>query len=106
MTLYVNKRFSLKPSELKALCRDTKTAWQTLGQVDYGLKSSEQGNVKFRRSLYFVKDMEAGDIIDETCIRSVRPGYGLAPKYFDSILGKNVIKNIVKNSAVQLDAIR
>lgn len=50
--------------------------------------------------------MEAGDIIDKTCIRSVRPGYGLAPKYFDSILGKNVIKNIVKNSAVQLDAIR
>lgn len=98
--------FSLEPSELTALCRDTKTAWQALGQVDYGLKSSEQGNVKFRRSLYFVKDMSAGDIIDETCIRSVRPGYGIAPKYFDSLLGKKVTKKIVKNSAVQLDAIR
>lgn len=98
--------FSLEPSELTALCRDTKTAWQALGQVDYGLKSSEQGNVKFRRSLYFVKDMKAGDIIDETCIRSVRPGYGLAPKHFDSLLGKKVTKKIVKNSAVQLDAIR
>lgn len=98
--------FSLEPSGLTALCRDAKTAWQALGQVDYGLKSSEQGNVKFRRSLYFVKDMNAGDIIDETCIRSVRPGYGLAPKHFDSLLGKKVTKNIVKNSAVQLDAIR
>ena len=82
--------FSLEPSELTALCRDTKTAWQALGQVDYALKFSEQGNVKFRRSLYFVKDMKAGDIIDETCIRSVRPGYGLAPKHFDSIIGRRV----------------
>lgn len=98
--------FSLDPSELTALCRNTKTAWQALGQIDYGLKSSEQGNIKFRRSLYFVKDMIIGDIIDETCIRSVRPGYGLSPKYFDSLLGKKVTKNIVKNSAVQLDAIR
>lgn len=98
--------FSLEPSELTSLCRDTKTAWKALGQIDYGLKSSEQDNVKFRRSLYFIKDMEAGDIIDETCIRSVRPGYGLAPKYFDSLLGEKVTKNIVKNSAVKLDAIR
>lgn len=97
--------FSLDPSELTALCRNTKTAWQALGQIDYGLKSSEQGNIKFRRSLYFVKDMIIGDIIDETCIRSVRPGYGLPPKYFDSLLGKKVTKNIVKNSAVQLDSI-
>lgn len=97
--------FSLEPSELTALCRDTKTAWQALGQVDYGLKSSEQGNVKFRRSLYFVKDMQAGDIIDETCIRSVRPGYGLAPKYFDSLLGKTVSVSVVKNSPVLMQVI-
>ena len=92
--------FSLEPGELTALCRDTKTAWQALGQVDYGLKSSEQGNVKFRRSLYFVKDMKAGDIIDETCIRSVRPGYGLAPKHFDSIIGRRVAQSVSFGSAV------
>lgn len=97
--------FSLEPTELTALCRDTKTAWQALGEVDYGLKSSEKGNVKFRRSLYFIKDMSAGEVIDETCIRSVRPGYGLAPKHFDSLIGKRVAKSVPKHTAVTLDAL-
>jgi N-acetylneuraminate synthase len=86
--------FSLEPAELAALCRDSKTAWAALGGVDYGRKSSEQGNMKFRRSLYFVKDMKAGDVITADCIRSVRPGYGLAPKYLDSIIGKYVKQDI------------
>lgn len=88
--------FSLEPQELAALCRDTKTAWETLGQVDYGMKSSERGNVKFRRSLYFVKDMEAGEVITEECVRSVRPGFGLAPKYITQILGKSIKLPITK----------
>lgn len=82
--------FSLEPQELAALCRDTKTAWEALGQVDYGMKSSERGNVKFRRSLYFVKDMEAGEIITEKCVRSVRPGFGLAPKYLHKVIRKEL----------------
>lgn len=97
--------FSLEPDELKALCIDTKTAWQALGVVDYGLKSSEKGNVKFRRSLYFIKDMSAGDVIDETCIRSVRPGYGLAPKHLDSLIGKKVTKFVPKYTAVTWNAL-
>jgi N-acetylneuraminate synthase len=55
--------FSLEPADLAALCRDSKTAWNALGKIDYGRKSSEQDNVKFRRSLYFVKDMNAGDVV-------------------------------------------
>lgn len=97
--------FSLEKDELTALCRDTKTAWQALGQVDYGRKSSEIGNAQFRRSLYFVKDMQIGEVIDESCIRSVRPGFGLAPKFFDEILGKKVITNIAKNTATSWDVI-
>ncbi|WP_424417116.1 pseudaminic acid synthase [Oceanisphaera sp.] len=80
--------FSLEPANLAALCRDSKTAWQALGKMDYGRKTSEQGNVKFRRSLYFVKDLKAGNIITESSIRSVRPGFGLSPKHFESLLGK------------------
>lgn len=87
--------FSLEPAELAALCLGAKTAWQALGKVDYGRKSSEQSNVKFRRSLYFVKDMKAGDVITENCIRSVRPGFGLPPKYMHQILGR-ALKNDVK----------
>ena len=98
--------FSLEPSDLAALCRDSKTAWKSLGQVDYGRKSSEQGNVQFRRSLYFVKDMNEGQIITEDCIRSVRPGYGLPPKYKESILNRSVVKNISKYSPVLNDFIK
>ena len=90
--------FSLEPDGLQALCRDSKTAWQALGRVHYGLKSSEQGNVQFRRSLYFVKDMQKGDAIDETCIRSVRPGFGIAPKHFDELIGKRLTRNVQANT--------
>lgn len=95
--------FSLEPAELTQLCTGSKTAWQALGKVDYGRKSSEQGNAQFRRSLYFVKDLKAGDIIDESCIRSVRPGYGLPPKFYDEILGKTLVQDVEKNTATRLD---
>ncbi|MBE0508974.1 MAG: pseudaminic acid synthase, partial [Marinospirillum sp.] len=92
--------FSLEPKELGELCRDSKTAWQALGKVDYGRKSSEQGNAQFRRSLYFVKDMKAGDVITEECIRSVRPGYGLAPKFYLKLLGRQVSESVRLNEPV------
>ena len=92
--------FSLEPADLAALCRDSKTAWQALGRVDYGRKSSEQGNVKFRRSLYFVKDLAAGEVITPDSIRSVRPGFGIAPKFLDHILGKKLNQSVERNSPV------
>lgn len=95
--------FSLEPDGLAALCRDSRTAWQALGAVDYGLKSSEQGNIKFRRSLYFVRDMPAGETIDAGAIRSVRPGYGLAPKYFDALLGKTLKRAVSACTPVSWD---
>ena len=93
--------FSLEPTDLTALCRDSQTAWAALGQVDYGRKASEQGNAQFRRSLYFVKDLEAGDVITEDAVRSVRPGFGLAPKFLGEIIGKKVIKKVAKNTPVE-----
>lgn len=95
--------FSLEPEELAALCRDSKTAWAALGKVDYGRKSSEQGNVKFRRSLYFVKDMKAGDVVTADSIRSVRPGFGLQPRFFDLIIGRRLNKNVAANTPVHVD---
>lgn len=94
--------FSLEPSELQALCMGAHTAWSALGSVNYGRKSSEQSNVKFRRSLYFVKDMNAGDVITSDCIRSVRPGFGLPPKHYHTILGARVVKTINKHEPVDL----
>lgn len=92
--------FSLEPAELKALCDGAKTAWQALGKVDYGRKSSEQGNVKFRRSLYFVKDLKAGEVITSEHVKSVRPGYGLAPKYLEKVIGKVVKVEVSKGMPV------
>ena len=94
--------FSLEPAELSALCRDSKTAWAALGKVDYGMKSSEQGNVQFRRSLYFVKDLSAGEIITSGAVRSVRPGFGVSPKLISSLVGKVAVRNIEKNTPVQV----
>ena len=97
--------FSLQPAELAALCKDTKTAWASLGRVDYGLKSSEQGNVKFRRSLYFVRDLKAGDVITADAVRSVRPGFGAPPKHLDAVVGMRVKNNTAANTPVLLDAL-
>lgn len=94
--------FSLEPPELAALCRDTRTVWNALGVVDYGRKSSEQGNVKFRRSLYFVQDMQAGEIVRAASVRSVRPGFGAAPKYLDQIIGRKLLCNVKRNTPVAL----
>ena len=98
--------FSIQPAELEALCRDVRTAWSAIGKVDYGRKSSEQGNVKFRRSLYFVKNLRVGEIITPDSVRSVRPGFGLLPKYLDRIVGKPVCVDVVAPTAVQWSHIR
>lgn len=92
--------FSLEPAELQALCRDTKTAWTALGSVDYGRKSSEKGNVMFRRSLYFTRDLAAGDTVTADAVRSVRPGYGLPPKYLPAVIGQQVAVSVQANTAV------
>lgn len=97
--------FSLEPHELEALCRDCNTAWHALGRIDYGIKPSESANVKFRRSLYFVKDLAAGQAITPESVRSVRPGFGLAPKQLDLIIGKRVTRDVAANSAVSWDVI-
>ena len=82
--------FSLEPSEMAELCRVTKKAWQTLGVVDYGLKPSERENVKFRRSLYFIKDLPAGTVVTTEDVRTVRPGYGIAPRNLNEIIGRQL----------------
>jgi N-acetylneuraminate synthase len=97
--------FSLEPAELAALCQGAKTAWSSLGRVDYGRKSSEQGNAKFRRSLYFVKNMKAGDVITQDCLRSVRPGFGLAPRYFDQLIGRKVRSDVRFATPVRWDLV-
>lgn len=97
--------FSLLPAELAQLCQGARTAWSALGRVDYGRKSSEVGNAQFRRSLYFVKDLRAGDTVTADAVRSVRPGFGLAPKFLDDVIGRRAARDIVANTPVAWDAL-
>ncbi|SNR90683.1 pseudaminic acid synthase [Pseudomonas segetis] len=97
--------FSLQPEELFALCQDSKTAWAALGNINYGKKLSEQSNVKFRRSLYFIKTLMAGEIITNEHIRSVRPGYGIEPKYLDDVLGRKVKVDVSYGTPVKREMI-
>jgi pseudaminic acid synthase len=98
--------FSLEPADLVELCQGARTAWGAMGKADYGRKSSEQANVKFRRSLYFVKDLNAGDVITADAVRSVRPGYGLAPKHIADVMGSRATTSIYKNTPVKLESFK
>ena len=93
--------FSLERLELKELCTGAKTAWESLGNVDYSMKSSEQGFVKVRRSLYFVKDIKEGEVITEAHVKSIRPGYGLKPKELGRIIGSTMLISAHKGDSVQ-----
>jgi pseudaminic acid synthase len=95
--------FSLEPAEMAALCRDTLAAWQALGRVDYGRQPSEQGNAQFRRSLYFVKPLQAGQRVTEDAVRSVRPGFGLAPKHLDEVIGRTLARDVQFATPVSWD---
>ncbi|MBL4873860.1 MAG: pseudaminic acid synthase [Rhodobacteraceae bacterium] len=94
--------FSLEPKEMAELCEGAKTAWSALGKIDYGRKSSEEANIRFRRSLYFVKDLQSGDIINADAVRSVRPGFGAAPKHLDQVIGSRVTIDTKANTPVIL----
>jgi pseudaminic acid synthase len=97
--------FSLEPAELAQLCQGARTAWSALGRIDYGRKSSEQGNAKFRRSLYVVEDLLAGDILTEHNLKSIRPGFGLAPKHFEKLLGARVVHPVERGTAASWEMI-
>lgn len=97
--------FSIMPYELEALCKETRDAFFSLGCPGYERKPAEEANVKFRRSVYFVQDLKAGDIITADSVRRIRPGYGLPPKYEVEILGKRVKKDVKIGTATSWDLI-
>lgn len=95
--------FSLEPKELAQLCKDTRTAWSALGVTNYERTEAEQGNVKFRRSLYAVKDIKAGDKFTSDNVRSIRPGFGLAPKKYDEVLSKAATVYLKAGTPIRLE---
>lgn len=97
--------FSLEPDELAKLVEETKIAHESLGAAGYERKEAEKQNLVFRRSIYFVQRLNAGDIISEASIKRIRPGFGLAPRYYNSLIGKKVIKDVEYGTPASFDLI-
>ena len=90
--------FSLEPAELKSLVEACRSAWEALGAASYSLKGSEAGNTMFRRSLYAVADIAAGETITTANVRSIRPGHGLAPKHLPALIGRRAVRAIARGT--------
>lgn len=99
----VDSTFSMEPAEMAQLVVETERAWQALGQVGYGPSEAEKKSIQFRRSLYVVQDMKAGDILTSANLRAIRPGLGLPPKFIDQLLGKRVSSDVKRGTAVTWD---
>lgn len=94
----VDSTFSIEPQEMRSLVVETERAWQALGKVCYGPTGPEIKSLAFRRSLYIVRDLKAGDRLTVDNLRAIRPGLGLAPSYYDSLLGMTVRKDVPRGS--------
>ncbi len=92
--------FSLEPHEFKRLVDDCKSAWSALGSVGYGPVRSEKANMRFRRSIYAVKPIKAGEPLTSENIRVIRPGFGLPPKYLPDVIGRTAARDIAYGEAL------
>jgi len=97
--------FSLEPDEMARLVSDCREAWSACSGDSLGPTPGEEGYLRGRRSLYFCEDLRAGDVLTPANLRSIRPGFGLAPKHYDSLIGKRVAKDVAKGTAVAWDLI-
>ncbi|WP_027416161.1 pseudaminic acid synthase [Aneurinibacillus terranovensis] len=99
----VDSAFSIEPAEMEQLIIEATRAWQSLGCVQYGATDMEQPSLKYRRSLYVVKDMKMGEAFTKENLRAIRPGFGLPPKYYEELLGRKVSCDVKKGTPVTRD---
>ncbi|MGH8176167.1 MAG: pseudaminic acid synthase [Steroidobacter sp.] len=101
----VDSAFSMEPNEMAQLVVETERAWQALGQVSYGITEAEKKSVQFRRSLYVVKDLQAGEVLTTENVRAIRPGLGLPTRYLPVLLGKRVSRSVPRGTALTWELI-
>ena len=101
----VDSTFSMEPAEMAQLVLETKHAWQAMGQVSYGPSEAEKKSLQYRRSLYIVKDLKAGELLTQENIRAIRPGLGLPTKYQEVVIGKTIKKDVKKGTGLTWDLI-
>lgn len=96
----VDSAFSMEPAEMKELVEETGRVWQALGKAFIGPTEAEMSSITFRRSLYIVKDLKAGDILTKENVRAIRPGLGLPPKHLNQVLGKKIKSSVKMGTAL------
>ncbi|MBC7428133.1 MAG: pseudaminic acid synthase [Bacteriovorax sp.] len=101
----VDSSFSMEPAEFKLLVEESKKAWESLGRVSYERTEAETKSLIFRRSLYIAEDMKAGEVLTTKNLRTIRPGFGLPPKHYESLLGKKINKDTKKGTPVSFELI-
>lgn len=101
----VDSAFSMEPAELEQLVRETRTAADAVGKVSYGASQGECASKVFRRSLYVVKDLVAGEVLDRENLRAIRPGLGLPVKHLKNMLGKQVNRSVARGTPASFDLI-
>jgi N-acetylneuraminate synthase len=99
----VDSQFSLEPNEMSALVSESLRAWQSLGRISYEITESEKKSIQFKRSLYITKDLKAGDYLSKENLKSLRPGFGLEPKYLELFIGKQIKYDIKKGTPLTWD---
>jgi N-acetylneuraminate synthase len=99
----VDSAFSMEPEEMRQLVMETGRAWSALGRVTYGPVGAEKASLQFRRSLYIVKDLKAGDTLAPENVRAIRPGLGLPPKFYEEVLGRRAKRDIARGTALSWD---
>jgi len=102
----VDAAFSLEPSELKSLVNESRSAALAVGKVLYSGSNSEQNSKKYRRSIYISQNIKKGELLTEHNTQVIRPGFGLAPKFYPQILGLSIAKDAVKGTAFSWDLIK
>jgi len=102
----VDSTFSMESAEMAQLVVETERAWQALGQVSYGPIEKEKKSIVFRRSLYVVKDMKAGEVLTRENLRAIRPGFGLPTKFIDLLLGKCIARDVKRGTAVTWELLK
>ncbi len=101
----VDSTFSMEPEEMAQLVTESERAWQALGQVSYGPTQAERKSLQYRRTLYVTRDIHAGDVLSEDNVRAIRPGLGLPTKYLPAVLGRRVVKDVRRGTALSWDLI-
>ncbi len=102
----VDASFSMQPEEMRALVDETYCAWQSLGKVQYRCSSSEVASKQYRRSVYAIEDIEAGALLTRDNIKVIRPGFGLAPRYYQQVLGQHSKFSITRGTALNFEMLQ